>query len=154
VREALTPLAAAYPRPRPVAEGLALAGLGAEAGTRIGRLSGGRQRGVDLALGIVGRPELLFLDEPTTGLDPAARRRTWEVVARMRADGATVLLTTHSMEEAERLADRLIILAGGRVVADVPPAELTAAAWRTPTWSGSATPPNAARGVRSSSRAW
>jgi ABC-2 type transport system ATP-binding protein len=128
VREALTAFAAAYPRPRPVAEALALAGLDAEAGTRIGRLSGGQQRRVDLALGIVGRPELLFLDEPTTGLDPAARRRTWDVVARLRAEGATVLLTTHYQEEAERLADRLIVLAGGRVVADAAPAALTTAA--------------------------
>jgi ABC-2 type transport system ATP-binding protein len=128
VREAVTAFAAAYPSPRPVAEVLELVDLAEDARTRIGRLSGGRQRRVDLALGIVGRPEVLFLDEPTTGLDPAARRRTWDAVARLRADGATVLLTTHHMEEAERLADRLIVLAGGRVVADAAPAALMGAA--------------------------
>jgi ABC-2 type transport system ATP-binding protein len=128
VREAVSAFAAAYPRSRPVHEVLELVDLADEARTRIGRLSGGRRRRVDLALGIVGRPDVLFLDEPTAWLDPAARHRTWEVVARLRGEGATVLLTTHHMEEAERLADRLIVLAGGRVVADAAPGDLMAAA--------------------------
>jgi ABC-2 type transport system ATP-binding protein len=131
VRDVLGVFAALYPRPRTVAEVLALVDLEAQAGERIGRLSGGQQRRVDLALGIVGRPELLFLDEPTTGLDPAARRRTWAVVEALAAEGTTILLSTHSMDEAQRLADRLLVLRDGRLVADAAPDELRRAALRS-----------------------
>jgi ABC-2 type transport system ATP-binding protein len=125
VRDTLRAFARLFPSPLPVDHVLELIDLRAEADTRIDRLSGGQQRRVDLGVGIVGRPELLFLDEPTTGLDPAARRRIWAVVEEL---GATVFLTTHSMEEAEQLADRLLVLAGGRLVADATPDGLRAAA--------------------------
>jgi len=100
--------------------------LGSDAGTRIGALSGGQRRRVDLGLGIIGRPEVLFLDEPTTGLDPEARRELWAVIQSLVAAGTTVLLTTHYIEEAQRLADRVIVLAEGRVVADATPDQLRA----------------------------
>ncbi len=131
VREVLRIFAALFPRPRAIDEVLALIDLEAESGTRIASLSGGQQRRVDLGVGIVGRPELLFLDEPTTGLDPAARRRTWAVVEQLAAAGTTVLLTTHYMDEAERLAGRLLVLRRGRLVADTTPARLRAAAPRS-----------------------
>jgi ABC-2 type transport system ATP-binding protein len=131
VRDAVGVFGALFPRPRPVAEVLELVDLQAQADTRIGQLSGGPQRRVDLGLGIVGRPELLFLDEPTTGLDPAARRRTWAVVQRLAADGTTILLSTHYMEEAQQLADRVLVLRDGRLVADATPDELRAAAPRS-----------------------
>jgi ABC-2 type transport system ATP-binding protein len=124
IREALRAHARLFPRPRPVGEVLELIDLRAEADTRIGRLSGGQRRRVDVGLGIIGRPELLFLDEPTTGLDPAARRQAWTTVERLTAAGTTVLLTTHYLEEAQRLADRVVVLAGGRLVADARPDEL------------------------------
>jgi ABC-2 type transport system ATP-binding protein len=124
VREALGVYAGLFPRPREVGEVLDLTGLRGEAGTRIGRLSGGQRRRVDVGLGIIGRPELLFLDEPTTGLDPAARRQAWTTVERLTADGTTVLLTTHYLEEAQQLADRVLVLAKGRLVADAGPDEL------------------------------
>jgi ABC-2 type transport system ATP-binding protein len=131
VRDVLGVFAALYPRPRTVAEVLALVDLEAQAGERIGRLSGGQQRRVDLALGIVGRPELLFLDEPTTGLDPAARRRTWAVVEALAAEGTTIVLSTHYMDEAQRLADRVLVLRDGCLVANGAPDELRAAALRS-----------------------
>jgi ABC-2 type transport system ATP-binding protein len=131
VGEELDAFARTFPRRRPVDEVLRLIDLEEAAGTRIGRLSGGRQRRVDLGLGIVGRPEVLFLDEPTAGLDPAARRRIWGVIEALARDGTTVLLTTHYLEEAEQLADRLLVLAGGRLVADATPDELRAAAEET-----------------------
>jgi ABC-2 type transport system ATP-binding protein len=121
VGEALALFARLYPRPMRVAEVLEAIDLAEDAGTRIGVLSGGQRRRVDLGLGIIGRPELLFLDEPTTGLDPEARRQIWEVIENLTASGSTVLLTTHYMEEAERLASRLIVLARGQVVADTTP---------------------------------
>jgi ABC-2 type transport system ATP-binding protein len=124
VAEALVIFAGLFPRPRPVAEVLELIDLAAEAGTRVGRLSGGQQRRVDVGIGIVGRPELLFLDEPTTGLDPAARRHAWTVIEGLTAAGTTVLLTTHYLEEAQRLADRVLVLAHGRLVADARPGQL------------------------------
>jgi ABC-2 type transport system ATP-binding protein len=105
---------------------LALIGLDGDRETRIGQLSGGQQRRVDLGLGIVGRPELLFLDEPTTGLDPAARRSAWAIVRRLAAEGTAVLFSTHYMEEAQQLADRLLVLADGRLVADATPGVLRA----------------------------
>jgi ABC-2 type transport system ATP-binding protein len=92
----------------------------------VGLLSGGQRRRVDLAIGIIGRPEVLFLDEPTTGLDPEARRRTWAAVENLTETGTTVLLTTHYIDEADRLADRVIVLAGGRIVTDTTPGELRA----------------------------
>jgi ABC-2 type transport system ATP-binding protein len=130
-REALEAFAALFPHPRAVDEVLALVDLEDEADTRIGRLSGGQQRRVDLGVGIVGRPELLFLDEPTTGLDPAVRRRMWAIVEELAAGGATVVLSTHYTEEAQRLADRLLILRDGRLVADAAPAQLRACALRS-----------------------
>ncbi|HEY7048861.1 MAG TPA: ABC transporter ATP-binding protein [Jatrophihabitantaceae bacterium] len=126
VRDLLTLFARLYPEPRPVAEVLELMDLGPEAVARIGTLSGGQQRRVDIALAIVGRPEVLFLDEPTTGLDPEARRRCWAAVESLTAAGTTIVLTTHYLDEADRLAHRVVILSAGRIVADAPPAQLRA----------------------------
>jgi ABC-2 type transport system ATP-binding protein len=100
-------------------------GLASSASTQYRRLSGGQQQRLSLAMAVVGRPELVFLDEPTAGLDPQARRATWELLSALRADGVTVVLTTHYMEEAERLADHVVIVDAGRVVASGTPAELT-----------------------------
>jgi ABC-2 type transport system ATP-binding protein len=110
-----------YPDPRPVPEVLGLVGLEDKARARLRTLSGGQQRRLDLALAIIGDPDLLFLDEPTTGFDPSARRRSWDLVQRLRDLGKTILLTTHYMDEAQHLADRVIVLAGGRIVAEGPP---------------------------------
>jgi ABC-2 type transport system ATP-binding protein len=131
VREAIAAYAAVFPRPRPVSEVLDLIDLRDDADTRIGQLSGGQQRRVDLGLGIVGSPDLLFLDEPTTGLDPAARRHTWNALEALARNGTTILLSTHSLQEAEQLADRLLVLAAGHLVADSSPEELRARAART-----------------------
>ncbi|MEV6397097.1 ABC transporter ATP-binding protein [Streptomyces sp. NPDC051907] len=114
-------------RARPVGEALGLVGLAPRAGVRVKQLSGGERRRLDLALALLGRPEVLFLDEPTTGLDAEGRRDTWDLVRALRDDGATVLLTTHYLEEAESLADRLAIMHGGRIVAAGTPAEVKAA---------------------------
>ncbi|GAA1924752.1 ABC transporter ATP-binding protein [Streptomyces sodiiphilus] len=111
---------------RPVAEALEAVGLTGRAGVRVGRLSGGERRRLDLAMALIGRPEVLFLDEPTTGLDPEARQRTWQVVRDLRDAGTSVVLTTHYLEEAEALADRLAIMAHGRIVVSGTPAEVTA----------------------------
>ncbi|MEV7613297.1 ABC transporter ATP-binding protein [Streptomyces sp. NPDC089799] len=111
---------------RPGAEVLALVGLAARAAVRVKQLSGGERRRLDLALALLGRPEVLFLDEPTTGMDPEGRRDTWELVRTLRAEGTTVLLTTHYLEEAEQLADRLAILHEGELVLSGTPAEVTA----------------------------
>ena len=113
-----------YPRPRGVAEVIELVGLGEKRDTRVKALSGGQRRRLDLALGIVGDPDLIFLDEPTTGFDPSARRRSWELVDSLRALGKTILLTTHYMDEAQNLADRVVVLAGGRIVAEGSPETL------------------------------
>jgi ABC-2 type transport system ATP-binding protein len=126
VAEVLSLFRALYPAPRRVAEVLDVIDLTGDAHTRIGVLSGGQRRRVDLGIAIIGNPEMLFLDEPTTGLDPEARRRLWSVIESMAADGVTVLLTTHFMDEAQRLASRVIVLAGGRIVADAAPDELRA----------------------------
>jgi ABC-2 type transport system ATP-binding protein len=126
VREALRLYARLFPRPMPVAEVLATIDLTDDADTRIGVLSGGQRRRVDLGLGIVGRPKVLFLDEPTTGLDPEARRGLWAGVQNLVAGGTTVLLTTHYLDEAQQLADRVLVLDEGRVVADSTPDELRA----------------------------
>jgi ABC-2 type transport system ATP-binding protein len=131
VRDAISVFAALYPSPRSVAEVIELVDLEHEADSKIGQLSGGQQRRVDLALGIVGRPDLLFLDEPTTGLDPAARRQTWQLIEQLAGEGTTVLLSTHYMEEAQRLADRVLVLDQGRLVADASPACLRASALRS-----------------------
>ena len=115
-----------YPNPRPVAELLELIDLDEDADARVGALSGGQQRRVDIGLAIVGRPEVLFLDEPTTGLDPEARRRCWAMIESLTAAGTTVLLTTHYLDEADHLADRVVIMSAGRIVADTSPAKLRA----------------------------
>jgi ABC-2 type transport system ATP-binding protein len=126
VAEALMMFGALYPKPRRIAEVLDLIDLASDARTRIGALSGGQRRRVDLGLAIIGQPEMLFLDEPTTGLDPEARRRLWSVIENLTAAGTTVLLTTHYLDEAQHLASRVIVLADGRVVADAAPDELRA----------------------------
>ena len=124
VRECLSLYAGYYPAPRPVGETLELVGLGGRAGARCGELSGGQQRRLDVALALIGDPELLFLDEPTTGFDPSARRSAWDVIAGLRSLGKTIFLTTHYMEEAEYLADRIVVLAAGRIVAEGTPTTL------------------------------
>ncbi|MGH9183413.1 MAG: ABC transporter ATP-binding protein [Acidimicrobiales bacterium] len=132
VSETLGQHAAYYPHPRPVAETVELVGLGDQADRRVGRLSGGQQRRVDVALALIGDPELLFLDEPTTGFDPSARRAAWALVHRLRELGKTVFLTTHYLDEAEVLADRVVIIRAGRIVAAGRPAELGRALSRPP----------------------
>ncbi|WLW57208.1 ABC transporter ATP-binding protein [Streptomyces sp. YU58] len=125
VGELLTHFATYYPDPREPADLLTLVGLTGQAGRQVDRLSGGQRRRLDVALGIVGRPELLFLDEPTTGFDPEARHDFHVLVERLaREEGVTVLLTTHDLVEAERLADRIAMLVGGRIRACGTPAEL------------------------------
>ena len=124
VAEAVALYGAVYRRPRPVGEVLELVGLGDRAEARCGTLSGGQRRRLDLALDIVGSPELLFLDEPTTGFDPSARRRAWELVDALRSDGMTVVLTTHYLDEAEHLADRVGVMSAGRLIVEGTPADL------------------------------
>src|SRR4051794_1016299 len=121
VREAVELYSAAYPHPRPAAEVLGLVGLGDRPDVRISALSGGQRRRLDLALGIAGDPELVFLDEPTTGFDPSARRQSWELISALRDLGKTILLTTHYMDEAQHLADRVVVIARGRVIAEGTP---------------------------------
>ena len=113
-----------YPHPRGVDEVIELVGLAEKRDTRVKALSGGQRRRLDLALGIVGDPDLIFLDEPTTGFDPSARRRSWELVDSLRSLGKTILLTTHYMDEAQNLADRVVVLAGGMIVAQGSPQSL------------------------------
>jgi ABC-2 type transport system ATP-binding protein len=117
VREAVSLFARFYSRPRDVEETIELVGLGEKRDARIGTLSGGQKRRADVALGIVGDPDLIFLDEPTTGFDPGARREAWNMIEGLKALGKTVFLTTHYMDEAQHLADRVAILRGGRIVA-------------------------------------
>ncbi len=124
VREVIELYGSCYRRPRPLDEVVGLAGLEEKVDARIGSLSGGQRRRVDLALGIVGRPEVLFLDEPTTGFDPAARRRAWDLVEALGLDGTTVLLTTHYLDEAEHLADRVGVLSRGHLIAEGAPGDL------------------------------
>jgi len=126
VREAVEHFGAAYPRPRDAEETIALVGLQGKEDTRAGQLSGGQQRRLDLALALVGDPELIFLDEPTTGFDPAARRAAWEVIRSLRGLGKTILLTTHYLDEAQELSDRVAIVKDGLIVAEGPPSELSA----------------------------
>jgi len=139
VAEVVGHFAGFYPEPDDPARVIERVGLAEKAGARTHTLSGGQKRRLDVALGIVGRPELLFLDEPTTGFDPAARREFWELVRALAGAGTTILLTTHYLEEAEALADRVGVISGGRLVAADTPARLgereSAAAtvsWRTP----------------------
>ena len=113
-----------YPHPRPVGEILGLVGLEAKRDERVLRLSGGQQRRLDVAIALAGDPDLLFLDEPTTGFDPSARREVWEVIKNLQSLGKTVVLTTHFMDEAQYLADRLAIIANGKIVAEGEPETL------------------------------
>ena len=124
VREALTRNAGYYPHPRDVAEVISLVGLEEKATARVKTLSGGQQRRLDVGLGIIGDPELVFLDEPTTGFDPSARRGAWDLVRRLTGGGTTILLTTHYMDEAQVLADRVAVLAQGRIVAEGTPEKI------------------------------
>ena len=124
VRECLELYAGYYSAPRDVDDTVALAGLGEQADQQTTRLSGGQRRRLDVALALIGDPELIFLDVPTTGFDPAARRASWEVISGLRALGTTILLTTHYMEEAERLADRIAVMRDGVIVATGTPATL------------------------------
>jgi ABC-2 type transport system ATP-binding protein len=128
VREVLTMYAPSYGRPRSVDECVDLVGLGAFVDQRIEKLSGGQRRRVDLALGIIGHPELLFLDEPTTGLDPAARRASWELIRTLSAEGTTIILTSHYLDEVEQLAGRVGVMVRGRLVVEGTPETLASAA--------------------------
>jgi ABC-2 type transport system ATP-binding protein len=127
VAEMLRLFAGYYRSPRPVDEVVELAGLTEKRDERVRRLSGGQRRRLDLGLALVGDPELIFLDEPTTGFDPRARRNAWETIRGLRSLGKTILLTTHYLDEAEQLADRVAVLAQGRIVASGTPSELTGA---------------------------
>ena len=118
VRETLRLYAAYFPSPRPVDEVIGLVGLADQAGQRAGRLSGGQKRRLDVGIALIGRPDLVFLDEPTTGFDPDARRQFWDVIHGLRELGTTVFLTTHYMDEAQVLADRVAVLRDGKVVGD------------------------------------
>jgi ABC-2 type transport system ATP-binding protein len=122
--ECLALYAGYYSHPRPVGQTLDLVGLTDHRNARCGRMSGGQRRRLDVALALIGDPELIFLDEPTTGFDPAARKSAWDVIAGLRNLGKTIFLTTHYMDEAERLADRIAVLAAGRIVAEGTPATL------------------------------
>lgn len=124
VRQVLTRNAGYYPAPRPVQEVIELVGLSDKTNAKVKTLSGGQQRRLDVGLGIVGNPELLFLDEPTTGLDPSGRRTTWELVRRLAAGGTTVILTSHYMDEVEALADEVAVMARGEIVAQGTPADI------------------------------
>ena len=124
VAEALDTFRAAYRRPRDRDEVIDMVGLAGKANARLKTLSGGQQRRIDMALGLIGDPDLLFLDEPTTGFDPEARRAAWEMIKGLRSLGRTIILTTHYMEEAEYLADRVAVLLDGRIVACAPPSQL------------------------------
>src|SRR5829696_2078430 len=124
VRETIELYAGYYRTPRPVADTIEQVGLAEKAEARAGGLSGGQQRRLDVGLALIGDPDLLFLDEPTTGFDPSARRQAWEVIAGLRALGKTVFLTTHYMEEAQRLADNVAVIAEGRIIASGTPDDL------------------------------
>jgi ABC-2 type transport system ATP-binding protein len=124
VRETVARNAGYYPAPRDVDEVVDLVGLGGKERAKVQSLSGGQKRRLDLALGLIGDPQLLFLDEPTTGFDPNARRDAWELVRSLRRAGTTIMLTTHYMDEAQALADRVAVIAGGRIVAEGTPATI------------------------------
>jgi ABC-2 type transport system ATP-binding protein len=124
VVETLTLFSAFYRRPRAVGEVVELVGLAEKRDARLGTLSGGQRRRADVAVALVGNPELVFLDEPTTGFDPSARRDAWSMIEGLKSLGTTVMLTTHYMDEAEHLADRVAIIRKGQIVASGPPSEL------------------------------
>jgi len=124
VRETVARNAGYYPAPRNVDEVIDLVGLDGQRRQKVRALSGGQKRRLDLALGLIGRPDLLFLDEPTTGFDPSARRDAWQIVRNLRGSGTTILLTTHYMEEAQALADRVAVISGGQIVAEGAPATI------------------------------
>jgi ABC-2 type transport system ATP-binding protein len=128
VRESLALFGGYYRRPRPVDEVVSVVGLEEKSDSLVRKLSGGQRRRLDFGLALVGDPELIFLDEPTTGFDPAARRNAWQTIRSLRELGKTILLTTHYLDEAEQLADRVAVLRDGRIVATGTPADLT----RTP----------------------
>jgi ABC-2 type transport system ATP-binding protein len=138
VRESVAHWAGFYPRPRDVEEVISIVGLEEASEQRANKLSGGQQRRLDLALALVGDPELVFLDEPTTGFDPAARRAAWGTVRSLKELGKTVLLTTHYLDEAQALADRVAIIKDGQILAEGPPDSLGAGASRSfVSWRGS-----------------
>jgi ABC-2 type transport system ATP-binding protein len=152
VAETVELLGQGYPSPLSVGEALALVGLSEQRNTRVGKLSGGQRRRLDMAVGLAGDPALLFLDEPTTGFDPSARAEAWTTIQGLAARGTTILLTTHYMEEAEHLANRVAILTDGRVAAEGAPAELrsrdqtlTTITFKLP--ADSPAPPMGARGT-------
>ena len=126
VREALVHFSHFYVHRRSINETIDLVGLSEKADARVSTLSGGQRRRLDVALGVVGRPELLFLDEPTTGFDPEARHQFWSLIERLKSEGVTIVLTTHYLEEADALADRGVVIARGLKVADTTPGELGA----------------------------
>lgn len=148
VRETVHHFAAYYRRPRDPDSVIELVGLTDKADTRVRYLSGGQRRRVDVALGVVGNPELLFLDEPTTGFDPEARRQFWDLISQLADEGTTIVLTTHYLDEAEALAGRVGVLAGGHIVALGDPATLAGRAHAEATVSWSA--PDGDRKVRTS----
>jgi ABC-2 type transport system ATP-binding protein len=132
VIEQLRHFATLYPNSKDPEQVLHAVGLSQQGSQRIGRLSGGQRRRVDVALGVIGNPEVLFLDEPTTGFDPEARRQFWDLIKQQQADGTTILLTTHYLDEAAHLADRAAVIANGRVLAEGTTDELGGAEARTP----------------------
>ncbi|MFI7676183.1 ABC transporter ATP-binding protein [Actinophytocola sp. NPDC049390] len=138
VRESVRHFAGYYPAPADVDDVIEQVGLAAKAGARVKALSGGQRRRLDVALGVIGRPELVFLDEPTTGFDPEARRQFWELIRNLADNGTTILLTTHYLDEAEALAHRVAVIAGGRIVAEGTPATLAgrSTAKATVSWLG------------------
>lgn len=127
VAEAIERFRGYYPDPRPTDEIIEVVGLQEKRDERVRKLSGGQQRRLDVAIGLAGDPELLFLDEPTTGFDPSARRNAWEMIRNLKELGKTVFLTTHYMDEAQRLADRVAIIVGGEIVAEGAPGSLAGA---------------------------
>ncbi|HEV2592665.1 MAG TPA: ABC transporter ATP-binding protein [Gaiellaceae bacterium] len=131
VRESLRVFAGYYDAPRDADEVTTLVGLDDKAGARVRTLSGGQKRRLDLGLALIGDPELIFLDEPTTGFDPGARRTAWDTIRNLRSLGKTVLLTTHYLDEAEQLADRVAVLRDGEIVREGTPAELTGGSGET-----------------------
>jgi ABC-2 type transport system ATP-binding protein len=131
VRESLRVFAGYYATPRDPDEVIEIVELGSKVDARVRTLSGGQQRRLDLGLALIGDPELIFLDEPTTGFDPGARRTAWETIRNLRALGKTILLTTHYLDEAEQLADRVAVLRDGVIVREGTPAELTGGAVET-----------------------
>ena len=149
VAETVAMYAGFYPSPRPVDEVIAVVGLEEKRDARVLKLSGGQQRRLDVAIALAGDPDLLFLDEPTTGFDPSARREAWEVVKNLAGLGKTVLLTTHYMDEAQYLADRVAVIAAGRIVATGPPSTLAGRDGA----AGTGSPP-ASRRCGATRRAW